>query len=89
MPSHSSTNFEIQKYHQNEAKFNRNYSRNHLLKIKDETDVINVDEYESIGTHGIALCVNGNYIIYFDSLGVEHISKEIKRFIRKYNNKKS
>ena len=29
--------------------------------------------YESIGTHWIALHVNGYTIIYFDSYGVEHI----------------
>ena len=29
--------------------------------------VINVDEFKSIGTHWIALYVNGNKVIYFDS----------------------
>ena len=33
----------------------------------------------------MALYVNGNNIIYFDSLGVEHISKEIKKFIGNKN----
>ena len=32
---HLLTNFEIQKYYQNEPKFNGAYSRNNLLKIKD------------------------------------------------------
>ena len=32
---------------------------------------------KSIGTHWIALYVNGNNLIYFESFGVEHISKEI------------
>ena len=35
MSSHLLTNFEIQKYHQNEPKFNGVYSRNNLSKIKD------------------------------------------------------
>ena len=35
MPPHSLTNFEIQKYYQNEPKFNGVYSRNNLSKIKD------------------------------------------------------
>ena len=35
MPSHPLTNFEIQKYYQNEPKFNDVYSRNNLPKIKD------------------------------------------------------
>ena len=51
MPSHPLTNFQIQKYYQNEPKFNGVYSRNSLPKIKDAPYVINFDEYESIGTH--------------------------------------
>ena len=35
MPSHPLTNFEIQKYHPNEPKFNGVYSRNSLPNIKD------------------------------------------------------
>ena len=34
MPLHPLTNFEIQKYYQNEPKFNGVYSRNNLSKIK-------------------------------------------------------
>ena len=37
---------------------------------------MNLDGYKSIGTHWIALCVDGNNIKYFDSFGVEHIPKE-------------
>ena len=35
MPPHSLNNFEIQKYYQNEPKFNGVYSRNNLSKVKD------------------------------------------------------
>ena len=35
MLTHPLTNFEIQKYYQNEPKFNGVYSRYNLLKIKD------------------------------------------------------
>ena len=36
MPPHPLTNFEIQRYYQNEPKFNGVFSRNNLLKkIKD------------------------------------------------------
>ena len=52
------------------------FSRNSLPKIKDEAYVINLDEYESIGTHLIALYVDDNNVTYFDSFGVEHIPKE-------------
>ena len=82
----SSLNFEIQKYYQNEHKFNGVYFRNNLPnEIKDGAYVINVDEYFDIGTHWIALHVKNNDIIYFDSFGVEHIPKEIKAFIKNRN----
>ena len=67
MPHHPLTNFEIQKYYQNEARFNGIYSRNNLPKIKDGAYVINLDEYKSIGTHWIALHVSDNNVTYFDS----------------------
>ena len=67
MPPHPLTNFEIQKYYQKEPKFNGAYSSNTLLKIMDGEYVINLDEYESIGTHWIALYVNANNVVYFDS----------------------
>ena len=51
MLPHPLTNFEIQKYYQNEPKFNGVSSRNNLTEIKYGTYVININEYESIGTH--------------------------------------
>ena len=77
MLPHPLTNFEIQKYYQNEPKFNGVYSRNNLSKIKDGAYVINLDEYKSIGTHWIALYVNAENVTYFDSFGVEHIPNKI------------
>ena len=74
------TNFEIQKYYQNKSKFNGVYWRNNLLKIKDGAYVINFHEYESIRTNWIALYVNANNIVFFNSFRVEHILKEIKKF---------
>ena len=58
MPPHPLTNFEIQKYYQNEPKLNGVYSRNNLSKIKDGIYIINLDGYESIETYWIALYVN-------------------------------
>ena len=81
MPSHPLTNFEIQKYYQNQPRSNGVYSREILTKTKDGAYVINFDEYSDIGTHWIALYVLNNVVTYFDSLGVEHIPKEIKTFI--------
>ena len=63
MPPHPLTNFEIQKCYQNEPKFNGVYSRNNLSKIKDGTYIINFDDYESVGTHWIALYVNAENIV--------------------------
>ena len=78
------TNFEIQKYYQNEPRCNGVYSRDNLLdKIKDETYVINLDEHSDIGTQWIALYALNNKVTYFDSFGVEHIPKQIKNFIDK------
>ena len=39
------TNFEIQKYYQNEPKFNDVYSRNNLTEIKDRAYLINLDDF--------------------------------------------
>ena len=80
-------NFVIQKSYQNELKFIGVYSRNNLPKIKDGAYVINLEEYESIRTHWIALYVNNNNNNenYFHSFRVEHIPKEIKNFIGKKN----
>ena len=77
MPHHPLTNFEMQNYYQRDPKFNGVYSRNNLPKIKDGVYIINLDEYKSTGTHWIALYDNDKNITYFDSFGVEHISKEI------------
>ena len=77
MLPHSLTNFEIQKYYQNESKLNGAYSRNNLPKINDGTYVINLDEFKPIGTHWIAFYVNGNNTTYFDSFETEHIPEEI------------
>ena len=43
--------------------------------------MINLDGYAVVGTHWIALYVKNNGITYFDSFGVEHVPKEIERFI--------
>ena len=85
MPPHPLTNFEIQKYYQNEPRFNGVYSRDDLPKIKDGAYVINLEEYSDIGNHWVALYINNNSVTYFDSFGVEHIPKEIREFINNKN----
>ena len=82
LPAHSLTNFEIQEYYQNEPRFNEVFSRDNLPNtIKNGAYVINLDEYHDIGTHWVALYVNNKIVTYFDSFGVEHISKEIMKSI--------
>ena len=80
IPPHPLTNFEKQIHYQNEPRFNAVYSRDNLPnKIKDGVYVINLDEYSDIGTHWLALYVNNKTVTYFDSFGLEHIPKEIKK----------
>ena len=76
------TNFEIQKYYQNEPRFNSVYSRNNLpKKIKDGEYIINLDEYAYVGTHWDALSCKRSEVVYFDSFGAEHVPEEMKEFI--------
>ena len=71
---HPLRNFEIQEYYKNEPRFNGVYSRDNLPKtIKNGACVTNLDEYEDVGTHWIALYVKNNEITYFDSFGVERL----------------
>ena len=77
MQPHPLTNFQMQKFYQNEPKFNGVYSRNNLPKIKDGPYVINLDENNSIRTHWIARYVKNNIANYVNRFGVKHISKEI------------
>ena len=86
IPPHPLTNFEIQKYYPNEPRFNGVFSRNNLpLKIEDGAYIINLHEYTDVGTHWIALFCNKNEVVYFGSFGVEHVPKEIKKFINNKN----
>ena len=58
MSPHSLTNFEAQKYYQNEPSLKCVYSKYNLPKINDEAYVINLDKCKLIGTHWIPLYVN-------------------------------
>ena len=84
MSPHPLTNLEIQRYYQNEPRFNGVYSRDNLPdKIKDGAYVINIEEYADTGPHWIALHSmklhsNGNAITYLDSFGNEHLPKQTK-----------
>ena len=69
----------------NEPRLNGVYSRDLPDKIKDGAYITNLDEYSDIGTHWVALYLLNNDVTYFDSFGVEHIPKEILKFIGNKN----
>ena len=81
-----STNFKIQKYYEDESRFDGAYARNNLPKIKYGAYVINPKEDESTGIHWRARGVSTwNGVTYLDSFVVEHIPKEIRKFIGNIN----
>ena len=87
MSPHPLTNFRIKKYYESEPRFKGVYSKDDLSErssteiIKNGAYVINLDGYADGVTHWIALYAKNNEIIYSDGFGVEHVPKEIKRFI--------
>ena len=90
IPPHPLTNFEIKDNYENEPRFNCVYSRDNLPKtVKNGAYVINLREYADVGTYWIALYVKNNEVNYVNSFGVEHVPKEIKRFIGHKNTKKN
>ena len=86
MTPHPLTTFEIQAYYKNEPRFIGVFIRDNLPdKIKDGAYVVNLDEYSDIGTHWVAFYVNNKTTTYFDKFGIEHISKEVKKFMGNRN----
>ena len=47
----------MQKYYQNEPRFNVACSRDNLPKVKDGAYIMSLDEYSDVGTHWVALYV--------------------------------
>ena len=90
LPFHLLRNIEISEYYVSESRFNGVYSRDNLPKItKKGAYEINLDKYKNTDTHWIALFVKTNEVIYFDSFGIEHIPKEINKFINNDTTKSS
>ena len=88
IPPHTLTNFEIKEYYENDPRFNGVYSRDNLpKKNKNGAYVINLDEYADVNTYWIALYAKNNELIYFVGFGVEHVPKEMKKFIGHKNTK--
>ena len=83
---HPLTNFEIQRYHQNEPKFNGVFSRNNFPKtITDGSYIINLDKYADVGRHWIPLFVIEMKLFISISFGVEHVPEGIKEFVGNKN----
>ena len=59
IPPHPLSNFQIQRYYQNEPRFNGVYSRDNLSnKIKDGSYIINLHGYSDIGELIGLLCMH-------------------------------
>ena len=78
MPSHLFTNFE---YYENEPTFNGIYSRNILSTINDEVFLINLDDYESTGTHQIALYVISKNVTCLIVLELSLFQKKLENLL--------
>ena len=74
MPLHPLTNFEIKEYYENESRFKT---------TKNGAYMVNLQDYLSPGTHWVSPHIDNevNEVIYCDSFGVEHVPKEIKKYI--------
>ena len=68
----------MKEYYQNEPKFNGDYSRNNLSKIKDGSYLINLDEYESIGTRWMAFMLMQIIWLIFIVLELNIFLKKLK-----------
>ena len=76
----------VPKYYDQDCRFNGVFSRYNLAnKIKDGVYVINLDEYADTGIHWITLFCTKIEVVYCDSFGVEHVPKEIEKFIEHKN----
>ena len=86
MLSQPLTNFEIQKYYQNEQRFNRVFSGDNMSKkVKDGAYVMDLDENADVGSYWIGLFCNRNEISFFNIFVVEHIPEEFKEIVGNKN----
>ena len=53
-----------------------------IYQIKGRAYVINFAEHFAVETHWLALYVNNKILTYFDSFGVKHFPREIKKIIK-------
>ena len=82
IPPHPLTNFEIQKYYENEPIFNGVYSKNNLPnKIKDGAYVKNLDEHKDTGTHWVALFCKKKKLFTLIALVLNIYLKKLKNLL--------
>ena len=63
--------------------FNGVFSRNNLPRITEDGGyIINLDDKGRAGTHWVAVHINGDQAVYFNSFGIEHLPEEILKFVR-------
>ena len=69
-------------YFDGDKRFDGVFSRDNLnIFNKDGAYIINLDKYDNIGTHWVAIYLKNNNVTYFDSFGIEYIPKEITKLI--------
>ena len=69
-------------YFDSDKRFDGVFSRDNLnIFNKDGAYIINLDKYDNIGTHWVAIYLKNNNVTYFDSFGIEYIPKEITKLI--------
>ena len=82
MPLHPLTHFEIQKFYQNEPRYNGVFSRNNLpKKIKDGRYVINLDEYVDVGNIGLLYFVTERNLFITIVLVLNMFLKKLKNLL--------
>ena len=83
MPPHSLTNFEIQKYYQNEPRFSGVYTRNNLSEKRENgTYVINLDEHADVSTIGLLYFVKQVKLFISIVLVLNMLLKKLKNVSR-------
>ena len=70
------------RYFRDEPRFMGVYSKNGLPEWNEGAYVINLEDDTGVGSHWVALFIEGNRCMYFDSFGVEHVPREVVEFIR-------
>ena len=80
------SNIETTKYFNYEPKFNGDFSRDNLPRIKHGVYVINLDDKHPKVTHWVSLFIDRNTAVYFDSFVIEYIPQKVLDKIKDKSN---